>query len=96
MSLIGFDSVARELPAWKSTIVGRVGPARVKVLRMDEMAYEEETHEYNEGLLVVTGRLMLEVWRGDVVEAGQMYIAEAGISHSVREGSHGTLVIIDV
>ena len=71
MSSIGFDSVARELPAWKSTIVGRVGPARVKVLRMDEMAYEEETHEYNEGLLVVTGRLMPEVageamsWRPD-------------------------------
>ena len=51
MSLIGFDSVARELPAWKSTIVGRVGPARVKVLRMDEMAYEEETHEYTKGCL---------------------------------------------
>jgi mannose-6-phosphate isomerase-like protein (cupin superfamily) len=98
MPLVRFDSVAEALPAaWRSTIVARVGPAQVKVLRMDEMPYEEETHEYNEGLLVVTGQLLLEVAGEDVVvEAGQMFLAEAGVPHSVRRGSRGTLVIIDV
>jgi len=36
MSLIDFKSVAAaQAVAWKSTIVGEVGPARIKVLRMD-------------------------------------------------------------
>jgi hypothetical protein len=47
MPLVHFDSVAGELSAaWKSSVVGTVGPARIKVLRMNELAYEEETHDY--------------------------------------------------
>jgi len=98
MPLLEFDALAQALPtAWKSMIVGQVGPARIKVLRMDEMPYEEETHDYNEGLLVVTGRLMLEV-AGEAVAVlpGQMYLAEAGVAHAVLPGSQGTLVIVDV
>jgi mannose-6-phosphate isomerase-like protein (cupin superfamily) len=98
MSLVHLDSVAGELPAaWKSSVVGTVGAARIKVLRMNEMTHEEETHDYNEGLLVVSGRLMLEV-AGEpvVVESGQMYLAEAGVPHAVLPGSYGTLVIVDV
>ncbi|MDW3686527.1 cupin domain-containing protein [Cupriavidus sp. CV2] len=100
MPLIQFDALAAALPgAWKSTVAGQVGPARIKVLRMDEQAFEAETHDYNEGLLVASGRLMLQV-EGEagtvVVEPGQMYLALAGISHAVLPGSHGTLVIVDV
>ncbi|SDH01817.1 cupin domain-containing protein [Paraburkholderia phenazinium] len=98
MPLLNFDLLANELPAaWKSAIVGSVGTARIKVLRMDGTAYEAETHDYDEGLLVMSGQLMLEV-AGDVIEvgAGQMYLALAGTPHAVREGSHGTLVIVDV
>ncbi|WP_175866885.1 cupin domain-containing protein [Burkholderia contaminans] len=98
MSLIDFKSVAAAQPAaWKSTIVGEVGPARIKVLRMDAQAYEAEVHDYNEGLLVLDGRMMLEV-AGEtiIVEAGQMYLALAGVRHAVLPGSHGTLAIIDV
>ncbi|TKC87873.1 cupin domain-containing protein [Trinickia terrae] len=64
---------------------------------MDEQPYEEETHDYNEGLLVVDGKLLLQVEEEKVVvEAGQMYLALAGTPHAVLPGSHGTLVIIDV
>lgn len=100
MSLIDFKSVAdAQAAAWKSTIVGEVGPARIKVLRMDAQPYEAEVHDYNEGLLVLDGTLMLEVEveaETVVVGAGQMYLARAGIRHAVLPGSHGTLAIIDV
>ncbi|WP_175954637.1 cupin domain-containing protein [Burkholderia sp. BCC0405] len=98
MALIDFRSVAAaQAVAWKSTIVGEVGPARIKVLRMDAQAYEAEVHDYNEGLLVLDGRMMLEVGGETVVvEAGQMYLALAGTLHAVLPGSHGTLAIIDV
>ena len=57
----------------------------------------QETHDYNEGLLVVDGKLLLQVEHEAVtVEAGQMYLAPAGVPHAVLPGSHGTLVIIDV
>ncbi|MEN2472633.1 cupin domain-containing protein [Burkholderia sp. GS2Y] len=98
MSLVDFKSVAAgQAVAWKSTIVGEVGPARIKVLRMDAQPYEAEVHDYNEGLLVLDGKLMLEVDAETVVvEAGQMYLALAGTRHAVLPGSHGTLAIIDV
>jgi len=54
-------------------------------------------HDYNEGLLVLDGKLMLEVETETVVVvAGQMYLALAGTRHAVLPGSHGTLAIIDV
>ncbi|QHD05424.1 cupin domain-containing protein [Pseudomonas sp. R76] len=98
MPLLDFAAIAGQLPdSWKSTRLGQVGPARIKVLRMDEQAYEEETHDYNEGLLVVSGLLRLSIGNEEIrVEAGQMYLMEAGIAHAVLAGSHGTLVIIDV
>ena len=98
MPLLDFDAIAKQLPdSWKSTLLGQVGPARIKVLRMDEQAYEEETHDYNEGLLVVSGCLRLSVDNGEIrVAAGQMYLVQAGTAHSVLAGSHGTLMIIDV
>ncbi|WP_206956950.1 cupin domain-containing protein [Trinickia acidisoli] len=97
MPLVDFKSAAQALATtWKSSVVGRVGVAQIKVLRMDEQSYVEEAHDYNEGLLVVDGQLMLQV-EGEkiVVEAGQMFLALAGTAHAVLPGSHGTLVIVD-
>ncbi|QJI33628.1 cupin domain-containing protein [Pseudomonas sp. ADAK13] len=98
MPLLDFTALAAQLPdTWKSTRLGQVGPARIKVLRMDAQAYAEETHDYNEGLLVIDGHLRLSIGEQAVdVGAGQMYLVEAGIAHAVLAGSHGTLVIIDV
>ncbi|NVZ18265.1 cupin domain-containing protein [Pseudomonas costantinii] len=98
MPLLDFTAIAGQLPdTWKSTRLGQVGPARIKVLRMDEQAYEEETHDYNEGLLVINGHLRLSIGDDEIrVEAGQMYLVEAGTAHGVLAGSRGTLVIVDV
>lgn len=98
MALIDFGSIAAGLPeAWRSRVVGQVDAARIKVLRMDDAPYPAETHDYNEGLLVVSGRMLLEVAGEEVVvDAGQMYLAEAGVAHAVLAGSHGVLVIVDV
>ena len=63
---------------------------------MDERGYDEETHAFDEGLLVVDGVMRLVVG-GRVIEvgAGELYVVEAGTPHAVAEGSRGTLVIID-
>ena len=98
MPLLDFTAIAAQLPdTWKSTRLGHVGPARIKVLRMAAQAYEEETHDYNEGLLVTDGLLRLSIGEEAIdVRTGQMYLVEAGVAHTVLPGSHGTLVIIDV
>ncbi|MBN3820646.1 cupin domain-containing protein [Paraburkholderia sp. Se-20369] len=98
MPLIDFKSLAAEqTQAWQSSIVAKVSSANIKVLRMDAQPYDEEIHDYNEGLLVVDGRLLLQVGAETItVDAGQMYLAEAGTAHAVLPGSHGTLVIVDV
>lgn len=98
MPLLDFAAIAAQLPqSWQSTCLGQVGPARIKVLRMDGRAYEEETHDYNEGLLVVSGLLRLSIDDKEIcVNAGQMYLVEAGTAHAVLPGSKGALVIIDV
>jgi mannose-6-phosphate isomerase-like protein (cupin superfamily) len=98
MPLFNLQEIASTLPlAWQSTILGEIGPARLKVLRMDDMSYAEEIHDYNEGLLVISGRMLLQVAGKDViVDAGQLYIAPAGVAHAVLAGSHGCLVIVDV
>jgi mannose-6-phosphate isomerase-like protein (cupin superfamily) len=97
-NLIDLNAVAGSLPqAWKSLIVGEAGGAQVKTLRMDGLAYPEETHDFNEGLLVIHGQMKLKVAGARVnVDAGQMILVQAGVPHSVLPGSHGTLVIIDV
>lgn len=98
MPLLDFDALARHLPGpWASTVLGQVGPARIKVLRMDAQAYPQETHDYDEGLLVISGCLRLDIG-GAVVEVGpgNLYLVPAGQAHGVLAGSHGTLVIVDV
>lgn len=98
MSLYDLKTEALALPeAWHSHILGRVGTANLKVLRMDEGSVIEEVHEYDEGLLVIDGRLELSVKGKKIsVTPGQLYVAKAGIPHTVETGSFGTLVIIDL
>ncbi|KAF1042737.1 MAG: hypothetical protein GAK35_02547 [Herbaspirillum frisingense] len=98
MPLINFAGLARiQASPWSSQIIGEVGPARIKVLRMDHQPYEEESHGYNEALIVIEGRLELDV-NGEAlsVAGGEMYVVAAGTPHRVRPGSHGTLVIVDL
>jgi quercetin dioxygenase-like cupin family protein len=82
--------------AWRSTVVGQAAGANVKVLRMDDLPYPDETHDFDEALLVLDGQMNLRI-HDQVVEVrqGEVYIVPAGIPHSVAPGSAGTLVIID-
>lgn len=98
MSLYDLRTEAQALPqSWHSHVLGHVGNANLKILRMDERSVTEEVHEYDEGLLVIEGCLELSV-RGKKISvtSGQLYIARAGVPHTVEIGSYGTLVIIDL
>lgn len=88
---------AASLPsAWRSTILGKASGAQVKVLRMDECAYPDETHDFTEALLVLDGQMNLDI-HGEIVavKAGELYLVPAHTPHAVAAGSKGTLVIID-
>ncbi|MFI5617988.1 cupin domain-containing protein [Streptomyces sp. NPDC051567] len=83
--------------AWNSRELGRVGEARVKVLRMDEMPVEEESHAAAEALLVLDGRLELTVDGVEIpVRQGELFMVPARTVHAVRPGSTGTLVIVEL
>ncbi|QKW23422.1 cupin domain-containing protein [Kitasatospora sp. NA04385] len=97
MSVFDLVGAAAELPrAWSSHVLGRVGTAEVKVLRMDALPVAAERHDADEALLVLDGRLELEVQGEPVsVRAGELYVVAAGAVHAVRPGSRGTLVIVE-
>lgn len=92
MSQMSLIKLAADLAQpWCSVLVATFGSARLKVLRMNAEAYPEETHHFDEGLLVLTGQMNLGV-DGDtvVISAGELFIAKAGVRHSVLRGSRGT------
>ncbi|WTG93510.1 cupin domain-containing protein [Kitasatospora sp. NBC_01560] len=90
-------ALAAALPqAWGSRVLGRVGPAAVKVLRMDGRPIPVERHAQTEVLLVLDGRLELVVDGSAVpVGPGGMYVVPAGVPHAVAAGSRGTLLIVE-
>lgn len=97
MTKISLPALADRLPrAWNSTVVGRAAGANLKVLRMDDAAYPDESHDFDEALLVLDGCMRLDL-QGQVTEvhAGEVFIVPAGVPHAVAPGSRGTLVIID-
>lgn len=94
---INLLDAAQSLPtAWKSTVLRQAAGANFKVLRMDGQAYPDESHDFDEALLVLDGRMNL-LMQGEPIEvrAGEVFIVPAGVPHAVAPGSHGTLVIID-
>ncbi|PSJ26941.1 cupin domain-containing protein [Streptosporangium nondiastaticum] len=98
MTVINLSDTAAALPAaWRSRVLGRVGTACIKVLRMSELPVEEESHDAPEALLVLDGRLELGLDGGTVtVRAGELFVVPAGTRHAVRPGSRGTLVIVEL
>lgn len=98
MSHHDLSDIATQLPdAWRSIVLARIGETQLKVTRMDGSPYEEETHTYAEGLLVIDGQLNLLVSGEPVtVRSGELYVVPLGVAHAVAEGSTGTLVILDV
>ncbi len=97
MDKIDLPAVSSRLAsAWRSTVVGRAAGANLKVLRMDEAAYPDETHDFDEALLVIEGVMHLDLGGTRVqVSAGELFVVPAGVAHAVAAGSHGTLLIVD-
>lgn len=97
MSHLHLKNTADILPGfWRSAIVGKAGNSNIKVLKMDGQAYPAEAHDYAEALVVIEGKMFLEVNGEPVaVSGGEMYLVAAGVPHAVAPGSHGTLMIID-
>ncbi|MFC5723862.1 cupin domain-containing protein [Streptomyces gamaensis] len=95
--VVDVAGLAGKLPAvWRTHVLGEVGGARIKVLRMDETPHEGEAHERTEALFVLEGRMELTYDGTDVtVRAGEICVVPAGTYHTVRAGSSGVLVIID-
>ncbi|MER7579031.1 cupin domain-containing protein [Kitasatospora sp. NPDC097691] len=98
MSLVDVNERAARLPeAWRSQVLGRVGTAAVKVLRMDGRELEAEVHGTTEALFVAEGSLELLVDGAEsTVRAGELCVVPAGARHAVRAGSRGTLLIVEV
>jgi quercetin dioxygenase-like cupin family protein len=95
-AVIDLQALVRELPAWQSRLLGQVGPARLKLLRMDAAPYPEEVHDFTEALLVLEGVLRLRIGgEMKLVEAGQLCLVPAGVPHAVDTGSAGALLILD-
>ena len=52
MALVNLVNIANNLPhSWSSSVLGQVGHTQFKVLRMDESAYVDETHDFSEVLI---------------------------------------------
>ncbi|MFD8703792.1 cupin domain-containing protein [Kitasatospora sp. NPDC059648] len=98
MSLVDVREKAAQLPdAWRSVVLGQVGRAAVKVLRMDGRELEQEVHGTAEVLFVADGVLELELDGAALtVGAGELCRVPAGTRHAVRPGSRGTLLIVEV
>ncbi|MFJ9691750.1 cupin domain-containing protein [Kitasatospora sp. NPDC101183] len=95
---IEVDARAAELPdAWRSVVLARVATAAVKLLRMDGRELPPEVHGTDEVLFVAEGRLELELDGAEFsLRAGGLCRVPAGARHSVRAGSSGTLLIVEV
>lgn len=98
MKATRLTSEAASLPAaWKSRILGSVGGANLKVIRMDGGGIPLEVHDgFDEAILVVEGELDLEIG-GEVIRmtTGDFFVIPAGKPHRVLEGSRGTLFLVD-
>lgn len=82
--------------AWRSFLIGKAAGANVKVLGVNDLPYSDETHDFDEALLVIEGQMNLQIHNQVLaLQQGKVYIVSAGIPHAVAKGCKGTLVIID-
>ena len=97
MSLINLKAKAQGLSnAWVSSVLTTLGTSQFKLLRMDGKAYPNESHPFDEVLLVIDGQMNLQIHGAlTSVQTGEVFIVPKNTPHAVAEGSFGTLVILD-
>lgn len=98
MSHGNLATLATDLPAvWRSTLLGSVGNANIKLIKMGGEGIPEESHtEFDELLVVIDGEMPLIVGDKTVfLRAGDYYLIPAGTTHRVPPGSYGTLLLVD-
>lgn len=92
-------SVVADLPQiWQSRILGAVGNARIKVIKMGGEGIPWEVHnDFEEMLLVLDGELPLVIEEQHfTLSAGEFCFVPKGANHHVLPGSVGTLLLVDL
>lgn len=90
--------MAFELPdIWKSQVLGKIGGANIKLIKMGGEGIPVESHAgFDELLVVIEGEMDLQVGRETIrLKSGDFYLIPAGAEHRVLPGSHGTLLLVD-
>lgn len=92
------DAVENLPEVWRSHILGTVGNANIKVIKMGGEGIPPEVHaDFDELLLVLDGELPLVVdGLQFTLKAGEYYFVPKGAWHSVPAGSFGVLLLVDV
>lgn len=98
MKLSIADAVANLPDVWRSGVLGTVGNANIKLIRMGGEGIAPEVHpDFDELLLVLEGELPLVVDdRSVTLRAGEYLFVPKGVWHSVPAGSFGVLLLVDV
>lgn len=98
MSTGSLAEIALKLPdVWKSQILGNVGNANIKLIKMGGQGIPDESHSgFDELLVVIEGEMPLIVDGKSLrLKAGDFFLIPKGAIHSVPAGSYGTLLLID-
>lgn len=98
MSHGNLATLAADLPAvWRSTVLGSVGNANIKLIKMGGEGIPEESHaDFDELLVVIEGEMPLIVGgKTLLLKTGEYYLIPAGVVHCVPPGSDGTLLLVD-
>jgi mannose-6-phosphate isomerase-like protein (cupin superfamily) len=82
---------------WRSRLLGQVGQANIKLIKMGGEGIPDESHTgFEELLVVIEGQMTLVVDdKTFSLEAGDYYLVPKEAVHRVLPGSHGTLLLID-
>lgn len=89
---------AAALPqTWRSVVIGQIGQANVKLIRMGEEGIPDEVHVHDAELLVVIdGQMVLEIdGQSVMLNGGDSFLIPPGRTHRVLPGSRGTLLLVD-
>ncbi len=92
------SSLAQELPTvWQSRLLGEVGNATIKLIKMGEQGIPDEYHtDFDELLVVMDGELELTVAEQTLrLKTGDYYLIPRGVIHRVSPGSYGALLLVD-